>query len=169
MDKEAIGWNAIIWNMTIVLLSVLILFFGVLVYCTPEMFRGVIQKQGIQIIVITFTMPVILFLLATDKIAKEAGLSLLGAIVGYAFGAAWPAQRRPESGIASDRLRRLHRRRLSTVQAAGSRYRVLNSRAVSDPCCSILSAFSSSRFASASTPPVIAVTSSTWEATPSGQ
>ena len=75
-------WNALILTLCILLLA----FGGIFMFWTPVLFKEVVEKQGIQIVVIIFTLPVITFLLATEKISKEAGLSLLGAIIGYAFG-----------------------------------------------------------------------------------
>lgn len=89
MSGEPIAWNTVIWNAMVAIFCVLFLLFGlILIFFTPETFRDVVQKYGIQIITITFTVPAIAFLLAMDKISKEAGLSLLGAIIGYAFGKA---------------------------------------------------------------------------------
>src|SRR6516225_9149765 len=73
-------WNALILTLCILLLA----FGGIFMFWTPVLFKEVVEKQGIQIVVIIFTLPVITFLLATEKISKEAGLSLLGAIIGYA-------------------------------------------------------------------------------------
>ena len=75
-------WNAMVMRLCILLL----VFGGIFMFWTPVLFKEVVQTQGIQIVVIIFTLPVITFLLATEKISKEAGLSLLGAIIGYAFG-----------------------------------------------------------------------------------
>jgi hypothetical protein len=76
-------WNAMVMRLCILLL----VFGGIFMFWTPEIFKSVVEGQGIQIIIIIFALPVITFLLAMDKISKEAGLSLLGAIIGYdAFG-----------------------------------------------------------------------------------
>ena len=76
-----------IWNAMIMTLCILLFAFGaIFMFWTPDLFKNVVQDQGIQIVVIIFALPVITFLLATEKISKEAGLSLLGAIIGYAFG-----------------------------------------------------------------------------------
>ena len=86
-QPKPVDRNAFIWNGMCLFLSILILAFGAsLMFCTPTLLNDVIQKQGVQIIVITVTLPVVAFLLAMEKIPKEAGLSLLGAIIGYAFG-----------------------------------------------------------------------------------
>jgi hypothetical protein len=79
--------GSVLWNIMVMTLCILLLVFGgIFMFWTPEIFREVVKNQGIQIIIITFALPVITFLLAMDKISKEAGLSLLGAIIGYAFG-----------------------------------------------------------------------------------
>jgi hypothetical protein len=81
--------GSVVWNTMVMTLCILLLVFGgIFMFWTPEIFRDVVKNQGIQIIIITFALPVITFLLAMDKISKEAGLSLLGAIIGYAFGKA---------------------------------------------------------------------------------
>jgi hypothetical protein len=81
--------GSVVWNTMVMTLCILLLVFGgIFMFWTPEIFRDVVKNQGIQIIIITFALPVITFVLAMDKISKEAGLSLLGAIIGYAFGKA---------------------------------------------------------------------------------
>ena len=86
MDEKI---SAHLWNGFILTLCILLLVFGgIFIFRTPTLFNEVVQKQGIQIIIITFILPVVTFLLATEKIPKEAGLSLLGTIIGYAFGTA---------------------------------------------------------------------------------
>jgi hypothetical protein len=85
MDQKF--WSEHLWNTFVLTLCILLLVFGGLfMFRTPEIFQGVVKSQGIQVFIIIFALPVITFLLATDKISKEAGLSLLGAIIGYAFG-----------------------------------------------------------------------------------
>jgi hypothetical protein len=86
---EPINWNSIIWNATVLILSILILAFGAaVIYFTPQSLGDVVNRHGIQLLVVTLTLPVVLFLLALNKISNEAGLSLLGAVIGYAFGKA---------------------------------------------------------------------------------
>ena len=86
MDEKV---SAQLWNGFIMTLCILLLVFGgIFIFWTPPLFNDVVQKQGMQIIVIILTLPVVTFLLATDKLPKEAGLSLLGAIIGFAFGTA---------------------------------------------------------------------------------
>ena len=78
-----------LWNTMVMTLCILLLVFGgIFIFWTPEIFKEVAKNQGIQIIIVIFALPVITFLLAMHKISKEAGLSLLGAIIGYAFGKA---------------------------------------------------------------------------------
>ncbi len=85
MGEDRMG--AYIWNATVMTLCILLLALGgIFMFWTPALFQEVVQKQGIQIVTIVFTLPVVTFLLATAKISNEAGLSLLGAIIGYAFG-----------------------------------------------------------------------------------
>lgn len=84
MESTNINWNLLV----VILCCLIVLFGGVVFFFTPESLHGLIQKNGFQILVMTFTLPVILFLLAMEKIPKEAGLSLLGTILGYAFGTA---------------------------------------------------------------------------------
>ncbi len=80
-------WSAHLWNGFILTLCILLLALGgIFIFWTPKLFETTVQNQGIQIIIIVFAFPVVTFLLATGKISREAGLSLLGAIIGYAFG-----------------------------------------------------------------------------------
>ena len=86
-EQRSKEWLRINWNLLVVILCLVIIAFGsVFMFFTPELHHGLVQEHGLRIFVLTFTLPVILFLLAMEKIPKEAGLSLLGTILGFAFG-----------------------------------------------------------------------------------
>jgi hypothetical protein len=60
-----------IWNAMILTLCILLLGFGgIFMFWTPVLFKEVVEKQGIQIVVIIFTLPVITFLLVFSKRRK---------------------------------------------------------------------------------------------------